>query len=446
MMEHSRGRRRAVTIAGALLTPLLIGCTFIVPAAPNTRERVDALVRPPADRAEVSQAMQAQPATQAQGQAQGQTQQAQGQTQQLGRTPSQAPIPSAQRGATAAAQVYARNAASVVSVTGISTIRTRFGTQNGERGVGSGFIIDRQGLILTNNHVIEDAREVTITFSDKTTVSGTLIGRDPDNDLAVIRVDPNAVDDAGRPIRDKLQPVVLGDSNDIIIGEEAISIGSPLGLAATVTSGIVSAIRAPGEEAGPVPSTELLGGAIQTDAAINPGNSGGPLFNAAGEVIGVSQAILSRSGGNIGIGFAIPVNVVKRVVPVLIERGCYPHPFIGVGAIPLSIFGQQARRELGVPENVNGLLVQEVEAGAARSGLRAGDRTVQLPGGLPPLRVGGDIIVGVDGQRISAGGELRAYVENNTRPGDSVTLNVLRNGQRLNLQVQLTQRPGDQCR
>jgi 2-alkenal reductase len=310
-----------------------------------------------------------------------------------------------------------------------------------QRGIGSGFILDRDGRIVTNNHVVQDATQLNVTFSNRATFPAQLVGRDPDNDLAVVRVDPNATYEGARSVQELLRPAALGDSDQVVIGEYAVAIGSPLGLQQTVTSGIVSAIREPGEDVGVgsgAGSLDLLGGAIQTDASINPGNSGGPLFNAAGEVIGVNTAILSRSGGNIGIGFAIPINVVKRVAPVLIQSGRYPHPFIGVTTIALSRLGASLKRDLGLPENQTGLLVQEVTAGAQQAGLRAGQRSVNVEGGQ--IRLGGDIIVAIDGQRVT-GGELRAYIENNKRPGDTATLTVLRDGQRVDIPVALSERP-----
>lgn len=334
--------------------------------------------------------------------------------------------------------VYQQNGASVVNITSVAVVRTGLGLAEQPRGTGSGFILDRQGRIVTNNHVVEDADQLSVTFQDGTTVPAQLLGRDPDNDLAVIQVDVNATDEAGLPIRDRIRPVTLGDSDRITIGEDAIAIGSPLGLRQTVTAGIVSALRHPGEETG-MGQIDLLGGAVQTDAPINPGNSGGPLFNALGEVIGVNTAILSGSGGNIGIGFAIPVNVVKRVTPELIQTGRYRHPFLGIGALPLSALGQAARRQLGIPQGLNGLLVQEVTAGAQQAGIRPGNRVVVI--GTERIRVGGDIIIAIDGQPVRTGGQLRGWIENNKHPGDTVTLTILRDGQRLEVQVRLTERP-----
>jgi len=352
---------------------------------------------------------------------------------------------SAQSARNPAALVYEQDSPSVVNITSVAVVRGFSGSSTQTpQGTGTGFIIDDQGHMVTNNHVVEDADQLVVTFKDGATMPAELVGRDPDNDLAVIRVDAAGNDDRNRPVRDKLKPVRMGDSSRVAIGEDAIAIGSPLGLQQTVTSGIVSAIRGPQDESlqGQV---QLLGGAIQTDAAINPGNSGGPLFNAAGEVIGVNSAILSGTGGNIGIGFAIPVNVAKRVVPDLIQSGCYRHPIVGVTTIGLSQLGQALKRELGIPLNQRGLLVQDASGGAATSGLRGGNRAVNLGGGVQ-LRTGGDIITAIDGQELNDGGQLRAYIENNKRPGDRVTLTVLRGDQRLELQATLGERPNDQCR
>lgn len=361
--------------------------------------------------------------------------------------------PSQSLGSTAAATVYARNEHSVVNITGSSVVQTPFGTM-GQQGTGSGFVIDNNGYIATNNHVVQDANELTVTLPDGTTVPAKLVGRDPDTDIAVIKVDPNATDDNGQPIGGRLTPVTLGNSDQIVIGEAAVAMGSPLGLAQTVTEGVVSAIRHPGDQIGPLSSQDqsqssgqpdaiMLGGAIQTDAAINPGNSGGPLFNAIGEVIGMNQSILSSSGGYQGVGFAIPVNVIKRVVPQLVQQGCYVHPLIGIASLPLNQLGQQTKQRLGVSANQTGLLVEDVSAGAAQAGVKGSTNTVSISG--VQVGTGGDIVVGVDNQKITNEGQLRAYIENNTKPGQTVTLTVLRNGQRQNIQVQLSQRPNGQC-
>jgi S1-C subfamily serine protease len=344
--------------------------------------------------------------------------------------------------------VYQQNAPSVVNITSLAVV-TSFGfgvpaqQQAQPQGIGSGFFIDTDGRIVTNNHVVQQADQLAVTLQDKSTVQAQLLGRDPDNDLAVIKIDPNATDVDGKSIADRIRPVTLGDSDQVTIGETAIAIGSPLGLQETVTEGIVSALRNPGEES-PVPGNQidLLGGAIQTDAAINPGNSGGPLFNASGLVIGVNSAILSQSGGNEGVGFSIPINVVKRVVPELIQAGHYRHPQLGVSTVALSDLSPAAKQQLGFQPNQKGLLVEQVSAGAQQAGIQGGTRQVAL--GNQVILIGGDLIVAIDGQPVTTGGDLRGYIENTKHPGDSVTATVLRNGQRMDIQVKLSERPAQQ--
>ncbi|HEY3059291.1 MAG TPA: trypsin-like peptidase domain-containing protein [Chloroflexota bacterium] len=344
-----------------------------------------------------------------------------------------------------AVAVYQQNGGSVVNITSLAVVRTRAGPTQQAQGMGSGFVIDTDGRIVTNNHLVQDAAQLAVTLQDRTTIPAQLIGRDPDNDLAVIQVDPNVTDSDGRQIRDRIKPAVLGDSDQVTIGETAVAIGSPLGLQQTVTEGIVSARRNPGEESSvPGQQLDLLGGAIQTDAAINPGNSGGPLFNAAGQVIGVNSAILSQSGGNEGVGFSIPINVVKRVAPELIQSGRYRHPQVGVTSFPLSDLSPQAKEQLGLLASQKGLLVQQVTAGAQQAGVQPGSRTVTI--GNEQVLVGGDIIVAIDGQTVTTGGDLRGWIENQRHPGDTVTLTVLRNGQRVDLTVTLSERPVQQNR
>jgi S1-C subfamily serine protease len=341
-----------------------------------------------------------------------------------------------------AVAVYQQNGASVVNIPSIAVMTNRSGNLVQQpQGIGSGFFIDSDGRIVTNNHVVQDADQLAVTLQDKTTVQANLLGRDPDNDLAVIKVDPAATDTDGNPIADRIRPVTLGDSDSVIIGEWAIAIGSPLGLQQTVTEGIVSARRNPGEEpaGGSGSQLDLLGGAIQTDAAINPGNSGGPLFNAGGQVIGVNSAILSQSGGNEGVGFSIPINVVKRVAPELIQNGRYRHPQVGVTSLALADLSPQVKQQLGLQPNQKGLLVQQVSAGAQQAGIQPGTRRVTV--GNETIVVGGDVIVAIDGQPVATGGDLRGWIENQKHPGDTVTITVIRNGQRKDIQVTLSERP-----
>jgi S1-C subfamily serine protease len=228
------------------------------------------------------------------------------------------------------------------------------------------------------------------------------------------------------------------------IGETAIAIGSPLGLQQTVTSGIVSARRNPGEGS-PVRGAQvadLLGGAVQTDAAINPGNSGGPLFNANGEVIGVNTSILSQSGGNEGVGFSIPINVVKRVAPELIQTGRYRHPQVGVSTIALSDLSPQAKQQLGLQPTQRGLLVEQVSEGAQAAGIQPGTRRAQF--GNQTILTGGDIIVAIDGQPVATNGDLRGWIENTRHPGDRTIVTVVRNGQQQDIPVTLSERPPTQ--
>ena len=344
-----------------------------------------------------------------------------------------------------AVAVYQQNGQSVVNITSLAVLTSfGFGTQGQQQvqpqGIGSGFFIDNDGRIVTNNHVVQDAEQLAVTLQDKTTIAAQLLGRDPDNDLAVIKIDPNATDSDGKPIADRIKPVTLGDSDQVTIGETTIAIGSPLGLQQTVTEGIVSARRNPGEES-PVPGNQLdlLGGAIQTDAAINPGNSGGPLFNASGLVVGVNSAILSQSGGNEGVGFSIPINVVKRVAPELIQNGRYRHPQLGVSTIALSDLSPQAKQQLGFSANQKGLLVEQVAAGAQQAGIQAGTRRAVV--GNQTIVTGGDLIVAVDGQPVTTSGELRGWIENAKHPGDTTVVTVLRNGDRQDFSVTLSERP-----
>jgi S1-C subfamily serine protease len=329
-----------------------------------------------------------------------------------------------------AINVYDENGAKVVNITSLAIVRTaNGGTATRPQGNGSGFMYDVDGRIVTNNHVVEDAAQLQVTFKDRTSLAAKMVGRDPDNDLAVIQVS----------LTGNSEPVTLGDSDRLRIGQAALAIGSPLGLQQTMTAGIVSALRPPGEDSFSSP-LDLLGGVVQTDASINPGNSGGPLFDAAGDVIGVNTAIVSQGGGNEGIGFAIPINVVKRVVPELIQTGRYRHPQLGIAGVALEALGAQARQQLGIPATqTDGVLVLQVSDGAQQAGILAGGGGVQL--GTEQIPTGGDIVIAIDGRPVSTTGELRASVENTKHPGDTVTLSVVRNGQHMDVPVILGERP-----
>jgi 2-alkenal reductase len=312
--------------------------------------------------------------------------------------------------------LYERVSFSVVNIA-ISTVRGG--------GTGSGFVLDTNGHIVTNNHVIEDAEQILVRFADDTLVEAELVGADADSDLAVIRVDVPA---------DLLRTVQLGDSSRLRVGQRAIAVGNPFGLEQTMTTGIISALgRVVRQETGF--SLPLL---IQTDAAINPGNSGGPLLNSRGEVIGVNTLIFSNSGSSSGVGFAVPVNTVKRVVPALIATGRYADPWLGISGLSVTPVIAEA---LALPVE-QGILLQEVvpEGPADGAGLRANDQQVEFEG--TPLPTGGDIIVAIDGLEVRDMDDLIVYLAG-TAVGQTVTLDIIREGERQSLDLVLGERPAN---
>jgi 2-alkenal reductase len=344
------------------------------------------------------------------------------------RLPGAAPTLAAPASTTPASTIYTDNSARVVNIVSSAVLNTLLGPSSVPQGTGSGFVYDSMGHIVTNDHVIDDALQLEVNFANRTSQPAQIVGRDPDTDLAVLQIQPPA----------GVEPVRLGNSDNLAIGQPAVAIGSPLGLRQTVTLGIVSALRAPGEESagGPI---GFLGGAVQTDASINPGNSGGPLFDAAGDVVGVNTAIITSSGGSEGLGLAIPINVVKRIVPDLIQYGKYRHPDVGVSGIPVSALGQTARRQLGIPDSVqDGVLALQVSDSARAAGVQVG--TVPVVVGALRAFAGGDIVVAVDGQPVGTPGELRGFIDNTRRPGDTVRLTVARGTQQVDLSVPLGER------
>jgi serine protease Do len=298
--------------------------------------------------------------------------------------------------------------------------------QQPQQGEGSGFVLDQSGHIVTNYHVAQNASKLEVTFVDGTTVRARYIGGDSDADLAVLQVDLPAA---------QLKPVRLGDSDSVFVGQRAIAIGNPFGQEWTMTTGIVSAI---GRTMPSGTSQYSIPEMIQTDAAINPGNSGGPLLNAQAEVIGVNTMILSRSNSSAGVGFAVPSNVVKLIVPDLIEKGRFVYAWLGVQGSELSLDLIEA---MGLPAGTRGVLVVGVVPGspAAVSGLRGSDRAVMVDGAQ--LQVGGDVITAIDGRPIGSMGEVIVYLVKHKRPGDQITLTVLRSGQQQILTVTLAERP-----
>ncbi|MCX6027880.1 MAG: trypsin-like peptidase domain-containing protein [Chloroflexi bacterium] len=327
--------------------------------------------------------------------------------------------------------VYQKVNPSVVQVVNLarnSRLRNSVAVPQGE---GSGFVWDKQGHIVTNDHVVSGADQLQVVFPDGTTLDAQLVGTDPNSDIAVIKVDPQLA---------TLVPVAVGDMTQVHVGEMAIAIGNPFGLEGTMTRGIVSALgrTIPSQTSFSIPE------AIQTDAAINPGNSGGPLLNEWGQVIGVNDQIQSSTGSNSGVGFAIPISIVQRVVPALIQNGTYEHAYLGLSGGTYSKAWSQA---LGLPADLKGIYVLGISANgpAARAGLRAGntDSSVVLGTtrtGATYLQSGGDLITAIDGQPVSRMDDLLIYLEEKTSPGQTVQLTVLRDGQQQTLSVKLEAR------
>ncbi len=300
-------------------------------------------------------------------------------------------------------------------------------------GSGSGFVWDVVGHIVTNNHVVSGADRLQVTFFDGVTLPAELVGTDPDSDLAVIKVDPKLA---------HLVPVTLGDISQVKVGQRAIAIGNPFGLVGTMTTGIVSAIGRSLPSNPDSAQSYNIPQVIQTDAAINPGNSGGPLLNDRGEVIGVNFQIRSDAGTNSGVGFAIPVNIVQRVVPALIAEGKYQHAYLGIRGQTYSPAWAEA---LGFSTEVRGAYVMEVVNGgpAGRAGLRGATTPTDVILGLSAtgpiyLQRGGDLIIAIDDQPVRAFDDILVYLENYKSPGDKVELTVLRAGARGETRITVT--------
>jgi len=303
-----------------------------------------------------------------------------------------------------------------------------------QQGSGSGFVWDKEGHIVTNNHVVEGADKIEVVFSDGTTVPGTVVGTDPDSDLAVVKVDLPA---------EKLQPVRIADSTQVKVGQLAIAIGNPFGLENTMTVGIVSALARslPVESNSGTGPSYTIPDVIQTDAPINPGNSGGVLVDDLGEVIGVTSAIISPVRASAGIGFAVPSAIVQKVVPALIEQGRYAHSWLGISGTPMDPDLAQA---MGLQADQRGALVVEVVPGgpAGKAGLQGSDRTITVDG--QERQVGGDVIVAIDGQPVETFDDLVSYLVRSTTAGQKVTLTVLRDGREQQIEATLSERPGQE--
>ena len=313
-------------------------------------------------------------------------------------------------------QIYRRDAPGVVQITATS--------EQTQQALGSGFVIDKAGHIVTNEHVIAGAQRVQVRFSGSDQIGAKVVGKDPSTDVAVLQIDAHSR---------SLTPLPLGNSDAVEVGDSVVAIGNPFSLTRTATAGIVSAV----ERTIDAPNGFSIGHAIQTDAAINHGNSGGPLIDSDGNVIGVNAQITAGTAGNVGIGFAIPVNTVKAVAAQLIRSGKVRHAFLGVAAQPVS---PSLARLFNLPVS-HGLLLQSVtpRSAAAHAGLRAGSTPVLVQG--ESYALGGDIIVAVDGEAVSTQSQLRELLTVH-QPGDRLALSLYRGSSRLHVEVTLGRPPG----
>ncbi len=315
--------------------------------------------------------------------------------------------------------VYRKALPSVVNITSTAVNYDFFNRPVPQQGQGSGFVLDRQGHILTNNHVIDNAQRVEVTLSDKHKYKATVVGVDTSHDLALLLINaPNLV------------PATLSESSNLVVGQRVYAIGNPFGLSGTMTRGMISAIRSIGVQNGGGGAIE---DAIQTDAAINPGNSGGPLLNSRGEVIGITTLIASAGADqSAGIGFAIPINTAKAVLDDFAKFGRVRRPSLDIETLPI---GPEIAEEIGLPAD-NGILIERVLPGGAaeKAGLRGGNRRMYM--GNTPVNLGGDFIVGVDGQEVESAQDLSAALTRH-RAGDVVVLTIFRGQRRLDVQVTL---------
>ncbi len=312
--------------------------------------------------------------------------------------------------------VYKKALPSVVNITSTAVAFDFFYGPVPQKGQGSGFVLDKEGRILTNYHVVANARQLEVTTSDKKKYRAKVVGTDPQNDLAVVQITGGTV-----------TPAVLGDSKNLVVGQKVFAIGNPFGLSGTMTRGIISSIRSVRGEGG------FIDEAIQTDAAINPGNSGGPLLNSRGEVIGINSMIFTGGAEqSAGIGFAIPINTAKAVLNDLVTLGSVRRPTLGIVPLPI---GPELAEQMGLAAD-SGLLIVQITPGSAadKAGLHAGTERAYI--GNVPITLGGDLIVSVDGQPVQDQLDL-AHVMQNHHAGDSVTLTVYRGKKRMEVKVVL---------
>ena len=322
-------------------------------------------------------------------------------------------------------ELYRERSRAVVNVTSLRVFTTRFGGAFPETGAGSGFIIDEEGIVVTNHHVVKDGQRLVVTLYDGSHYPAWLVGSDPEMDIAVLRFDPQ-----GR----KLARIPRADSKELQVGQRAIALGNPFGLEGTLTSGVISALNRPVQtQAG-----FLMRDLVQTDAAINPGNSGGPLLNSSGEVIGVNTMMVSPLPGSVGIGLAVPSNTVARIVSGILDAGTVRRGWIDIEGVALD---HRLARTIG-REGQQGILITRVLSGgnAARAGLSDGRDGALVRYGRWRVPVEGDLIVAINEQPVRSVSELLAALEP-TRPGERVQVTVRRDGETREVTVELGERP-----
>ena len=318
------------------------------------------------------------------------------------------------------ADIFAKSDQGVVQI-----IVSKTNESSVERDIGSGIVYDSTGHIITNNHVVENGFKITVVFHDGQSLPAKVVGTDPYSDLAVIKVEPNSY---------VLYPLQLGDSSELRIGDQVAAIGNPFGLTGSLTSGIVSQL---GRLLDPPNSSFSIPNVIQTDTPINPGNSGGPLLNTRGEVIGINTAIQSETGEFSGVGFAIPSNTMKRIVPVLIKTGHYDHPWLGITGISVD---PDLSSTLKLPVSF-GFLINTVvpNSSASQAGLHGYKETETING--IQYKIGGDVIIAADGYPIKKIEDMLNYLQDKKSVGDKMVVTIIRDGKTMQITLTLQQRP-----
>ncbi len=317
-------------------------------------------------------------------------------------------------------EIFERSEFGVVSIT-VTKTSTSGGNSNS---VGSGFIFDKEGHIITNNHVVKDTKKIDVTFIDGTSYRAEIIGTDPYADIAVIKIDVNSK---------KLYPIPIGDSSKLKVGEQIAAIGNPFGLSGSMTSGIVSQL----ERLLPSGAGFSIPDVIQTDTAINPGNSGGPLLNMKGEIVGVNTAIYSNDGSFSGVGFSIPSNVILKIVPVLIKEGEFQHPWVGISSANIT----PDLAELLNLQDAKGVLIMTVvkDSPADKANLRGSSQTATADG--IEYIIGGDIVLSIDGKEVRKIDDILTHLQREKNVGDTLNLGILRDGKSINITLTLEERP-----